>query len=271
MSIRGNGIGARTERLREGYRPGAESGEPGRGNGARGYDLIIADRVRSTNSIVQKMGTERLSRLWPFFKRVNLAKDEYLCQQDERIDNIIFPETAIVSEFQILEDGRMIEVGIIGCEGAAGIAAAFSPSRAANCLQVCVAGSALVAGRDLLEREVLSDPRLQVVLHDYINTQIKHLSQRVVCNTFHSVEQRFCSWLLTLQGKSSRDRFRITHEYIARVLGVHRPSVTCIAQSLREKNLIEYGRARLAISDRAGIASLACSCGAAYQGLEGTH
>ena len=214
----------------------------------------------SSNALVQSLGAEHLIRLRQFFKRVTLTKDQYLYQQDDTIDNIFFPETAVVSEFQILEDGRMIEVGIIGSEGAVGIAAAFNPFGAANCMQVCVAGSALFVPRDLMEREVASDARLQLTLHNYINGQIKQLSQRVVCNTFHSVEQRFCSWLLTLQGRSRRDRFKITHEHVARVLGVHRPSVTCIAQGLRERNLIDYGRARLMICDKVGIEKLACGC-----------
>ncbi len=234
--------------------------------------IADADGVRaSTNNLFQNMGTEHLLRLRPFLKRANLAKDQYLYQQDDKIDNIYFPETAVVSEFQILEDGRMIEVGMIGGDGAVGIAAGFNPCRATNCMQVCVAGTSLVVGRDLFEREVLADPRLQIILHKYLNVQVKQLSQKVVCNTFHSVEQRFCSWLLTLQGKSGRDRFRITHEHIARALGVHRPSITFIAQNLREKNLIDYGRARLAISDTAGIEKLACGCGMEAQALKAAH
>ena len=225
----------------------------------------------STNTFLQNIGPEHLIRLRQFLKRVNLAKDQYLYQQDDKIDNIFFPETAVVSEFQILEDGRMIEVGIIGGEGVVGVASAFNACRAANCTQVCVAGTALVIGRDIFEREVSSDPRLQSIVHNYINNQIKQLSQRVVCNTFHSVEQRFCSWLLTLQGKSRRDRFRITHEHVARVLGVHRPSVTCIAQGLREKNLIDYGRARLVISDKSGIERLACGCSGEAQAARTIH
>jgi CRP-like cAMP-binding protein len=272
MNLHGNGLDVRTRDRQGVYKPVSSTRDSGIRNGSNGYDLHIDDSVRtSTNSLLQSIGTEHLIRLRPYLKRVNLTKDQYLYQQDDKVDNIYFPETSVVSEFQILEDGRMIEVGIIGGEGAVGIASAFYACRAANCMQVCVAGTALVIGRDLFEREVLADPRLQITLHSYINTQIKQLSQRVVCNTFHSVEQRFCSWLLTLQGRSRRDRFRITHEHVARVLGVHRPSVTCIAQSLREKHFIDYGRARLVISDRVGIESLACGCGAELRGLKASH
>lgn len=226
---------------------------------------------RAGNQLLQSIDPEHFLRLRQFIRRANLAKEEYLYQQDDRIATIYFPESAVVSEFQILEDGRTIEVGIIGREGAVGIPSAFNSCRAANCIQVCVPGTALAIGRDVLEREVTSDPRLQLAFHNYINSQIKHLSQRVVCNTFHSVEQRFCTWLLTLQERSRRERFRLTHEHVARVLGVHRPSVTCIAQGLREKGLIDYGRARLVICDPIGLERLACRCSAEIHSAEAVH
>ena len=219
----------------------------------------------SANTLLQMVDSEHFLRLRQFIKRVALTKDQYLYQQDDEIDVIYFPETAVVSEFQILEDGRTIEVGIIGNEGAVGIASAFNSCRAANCMQVCVPGTALAIGRDVFEREVMSDQRLQTMLHNYINGQIKQLSQRVVCNTFHSVEQRFCSWLLTLQKRSRREKFKLTHEHVARVLGVHRPSVTCIAQTLRERKLIDYGRARLVICNKTGLENIACRCGGDVQ------
>jgi len=272
MNIEANRIRLGSRNNRSTYNPVPAPHDTGVRNGAHGYDVFVDGGTRtSTNTFLQNIGPEHLIRLRQFLKRVNLAKDQYLYQQDDKIDNIFFPETAVVSEFQILEDGRMIEVGIVGGEGVVGVASAFNACRAANCTQVCVAGTALVIGRDIFEREVSSDPRLQSIVHNYINNQIKQLSQRVVCNTFHSVEQRFCSWLLTLQGRSRRDRFRITHEHVARVLGVHRPSVTCIAQGLREKNLIDYGRARLVISDKSGIERLACGCSGEAQATRTIH
>ena len=267
-----NGINVDRRTGRGKFGPVVTPHESGVRNGTNSYELLVDDSTRtSSNVLLKNVGAEHFLRLRPFLKRVNLAKDQYLYQQDDRIDNIYFPETAVVSEFQILEDGRMIEVGIIAGEGAVGVASAFGSCRAANCMQVCVPGTALVVGRDIFEREVMADPRLQMTLHNYINSQIKQLSQRVVCNTFHSVEQRFCTWLLTLQGRSRRDRFRLTHEHVARVLGVHRPSVTCIAQTLREKNLIDYGRARLVIADRSGIEKLACKCSADSNAIRAAH
>ena len=235
------------------------------------FDPTALTIQTSTNALLQCIDPEHLLRLRQFIKRVSLVKDQYLYQQDDAIELIYFPETAVVSEFQILEDGRTIEVGIIGSEGAVGIAASFNACPAVNCMQVCVPGTAIAIGRDILEREVMSDPRLRTSFHNYMNGQMRQLSQRAVCNTFHSVEQRFCSWLLTLNRRSRRDKFRLTHEHVARVLGVHRPSVTCIAQTLREKKLIDYGRARLVICNKAGLEDIACRCGVEISAVHGEH
>ena len=224
-----------------------------------------------TNSLVRDLGHDTFLRIGHLFRRVSLEKEQYLYQQDDLVEYIYFPETAVVSEFQIAEDGRTIEVSIVGSEGAVGVAAAFNSYRAANCIQVCIPGTALAIGREVLERAVMADPRLHFKLHSFLNGQIKQLSQKVVCNTFHSVEQRFCTWLLTLQKRSRREKFRLTHEHVAKVLGVHRPSVTCIAQGLRDRKLIDYGRARLVIRDRRGLERLACRCSADVQLVEAEH
>jgi CRP-like cAMP-binding protein len=201
-----------------------------------------------------------LGRLRGQLKEVTLIKEEYLFQQDESVESVYFPETAVISEYQILEDGRTIEVATAGRDSAVGIPSAFGSRRAINCSQVCIGGKALKLSAEALERELAISEDAQRPLQDSIVRQMKHLSQKVICNTFHSVEQRFCTWLLTLSDLSGMNALRITHEHAARVLGVHRPSVTCIAQGLRERGLLDYSRARVILKDRPGLEKNACIC-----------
>ncbi len=67
-------------------------------------------------------------KLWPLLKLTLLTKDDYLYQQDDRVDFIYFPETAVISEFQMLADGRTIEVAVTGAEGAIGISSVWGTS-----------------------------------------------------------------------------------------------------------------------------------------------
>lgn len=201
-----------------------------------------------------------LSKIRPLLKYTQLAKDEYLFQQDDRVEFIYFPETAVVSEFQMLADGRTIEVAVTGSEGAAGISSVWSTSPAVNCAQVCVAGTSYKIEADVLERELTYSRPLQRWLHDQINAYIKQISQKVICNTHHAVEERFCTWLLMLQDRSKKTRFNLTQEYIAGVLGVYRPSVTYMAKALREKDAIDYVRGQIFITDRQKLKKMSCAC-----------
>ena len=213
-----------------------------------------------SNGLLSKLPGDIYKKLRPYLKEVALEKDEYLYQQDDEIDSVYFPESGVISEFQILEDGRTIEVAITGPEGAVGVTSAFSLSTATSCTQVCVPGSVWKIKSEVLEREIAADPELNKLLHDQINSNIRQLSQKIICNTYHSLEQRFCTWLLSMTERCGTNRLQVTQEHVARVLGVHRPSVTYIAQALRDLKLIDYRRGRIIVSDREGLKEHACPC-----------
>ncbi|MCA1608032.1 MAG: Crp/Fnr family transcriptional regulator [Acidobacteria bacterium] len=219
-----------------------------------------ADGFVTGNLVLGALPAHAINRLRPHLREVRLSKDEYLFQQDELIHNVYFPDTAVISEFQILEDGRMIEVATTGREGVIGVVSGFRLSRAVNCAQVCLSGRMLKISRDRLEREIENDMLLKNSLYAAVVQQMRQLSQKIICNSYHSVEQRFCSWLLVLSDRSDSQTLRITHEHVARVLGVHRPSITCIAQTIREKGIIEYSRGRLVLTDRKSAKRAACIC-----------
>ena len=68
------------------------------------------------------------------------------------------------------------------------------------------------------------------------------------------------TWLLMVQDRCGRTTLNLTHEQIARTLGVYRPSVTCIAQELRDMKLINYSRGGISICNRKKVEASACTC-----------
>ena len=62
----------------------------------------------SSNAILNALSAEMFARLKPSVKSVHLAKDEFLYQEEDPLTYVYFPETAVVSELKILEDGRTV-------------------------------------------------------------------------------------------------------------------------------------------------------------------
>ena len=214
-----------------------------------------------TNLILNALPREMRRVLEPSLKPVILRKEQFLYQEEDRLDHVYFPVTAVVSEFKMLEDGRMVEIAVTGREGAVGLSSIFSDSHfAANTVQVSQAGDARRVDAQTFEKLLRSNEKIRTGLSHFVDTYIRQISQKAICNMYHSVKERLCTWLLMIQDRCGRKTLNLTHEQIARTLGVYRPSITCIAQELREGRLINYSRGGIMIRDRKRIEEAACSC-----------
>lgn len=218
------------------------------------------DRRSFVNGILTGLPPSVFDKISPHLRLVDMRRDEYLYQPEDRIEYIYFPETAVFSEYQMLDDGRTIEIALMGRESVIGLTSVFSRCGAANWTQVCLAGTVLKIESEFVRRVIGGESAVKALLNNQINSYIRHISHKVICNTHHSVEERLCTWLLMLGDRCGTGLLKLTQEQIARVLGVYRPSVTCIARSLRTRGLIDYVRGKLIIRNREKLVSAACNC-----------
>ncbi len=214
----------------------------------------------TSNRLLGSLNAADFSRLQSYLEPVLLSQGESLYQPQDRIRYIYFPESAVISDLQMLEDGRMVEIAMTGKEGVTGISSVFNSQTAANWTEVIVAGKALKLNAQILKQEFTCNNSLQTSLFDYVNSYIEQISQKVICNNYHQLKERFCSWLLMLQNRNGGDEFSLTHEQIARFLGVHRPGISHIANELREREIIEYRRGQILILNLRELENLTCSC-----------
>ena len=214
----------------------------------------------SSNRLLSSLNAVDFARLRPHLEPVLLALGDSLYQPQDRIRYIYFPESAVVSDLQMLEDGRTIEIAMTGKEGIVGLSSVFNSQTAANWTEVVVAGNALKLNAQIMKQEFGSNNSLQTSLFGYVNSYIEQISQKVICNNYHQLKERFCSWLLMLQKRNGGNRFSLTHEQIARFLGVHRPGISHITLKLREKGIIDYRRGQIIILKHRELENLTCSC-----------
>lgn len=89
---------------------------------------------------------------------------------------------------------------------------------------------------------------------------LSQVSQSVACNGLHPIAQRCCRWLLIWHDYTQADVIPLTHEFLAIMLGVRRPSVTLVLQPLQERGLVKCGRGTITILDRRGLEVASCEC-----------
>lgn len=221
---------------------------------------VSAPTAFTSNELLRSLPRELFQKLRPSLRSVYLRDEQFLYMQDDRLEYVYFPETAVISELRTLDDGRTVEITVTGREGIVGLVPLICSSRVANCTQVSQAGSAVRIESSVLAKLMRIHPELAGCLQPHIDRYIRQISQRSICNMYHSVKERFCTWLLLVQDRSGRKTLKLTHEQIAKVLGVYRPSVTCTALEMRKNKLITYSRGGLSIYDRAKVEDAACDC-----------
>jgi CRP-like cAMP-binding protein len=101
---------------------------------------------------------------------------------------------------------------------------------------------------------------LQRVLHRYLYVLMAQLAAAAACLRFHRIDPRRARWLLMSQDRAQADRFRVTHEFLAYMLGVRRVGITATAGGLQRNGLIKFRRGNLSVLDRPGLEAAACTC-----------
>ena len=177
------------------------------------------------------------------------------------VTHAYFPLSGMVSLVAKCEDDNaVVEVGVVGNEGLVGmplfLGTATTPTEA-----VCqVAGEALCLPAAAFEQELEGSRTLRQLLQRYTHVLMSQVSQSVVCNSAHSMEQRMCRWLLVTHDRIGADEMALTHEFLSQMLGTRRPSVTIAAGALKKAGIIDYARGKIVVLNRAGLEAGACDC-----------
>jgi len=159
-----------------------------------------------TNKILTGLPGADFARLLPHMEPVELTSDENLYLLGDPPEFVYFPESAVVSHLHVLSDGGTIEADMVGRDGLTGLSAVFNGHLPERWTKVTIGGSALRIRTEVVRQEFALGGGVQQALLAYASARLEHVALRAVCNGLHSVEQRFCSWLLMLHDRSSPAR-----------------------------------------------------------------
>lgn len=216
---------------------------------------------RVGNTLLEALPREERDRLGASFTEVVLDREHILYEQGQPIEAVHFPVSGVVSLITIMSSGATVELATVGREGFVGVPLALEADSWGNGRAIVqIDGEALMMEADSFRAEIGRAEAFRTLVFRYLQALLVQIGQAVACNRSHGIAQRASRWLLQTHDRVGEDDLRLTHEFLAAMLGVRRASVTVAAGELKERGLVDYRRGWIRILDRSGLEAASCEC-----------
>jgi CRP-like cAMP-binding protein len=212
------------------------------------------------NLILAALPAADYERMLPDLHLVSLPRGLLMIEAGDHVDSLHFPVSGIVSLIYELEDGSSSETALVGNEGLVGISIYMGGDSLPSSTEVQVKGDAYRLSRAVMKREFALGGKLQHLALLYAQVLLCQTSQAALCNQHHSVEQKFCRWLLASMDRLEAPGMLITQAQLSHLLGARRETVTKTARRLEKEGLIENGRGSITLIDRPEMEARVCEC-----------
>jgi CRP-like cAMP-binding protein len=223
---------------------------------------------RPANRLLRVLKPAAYERLAPKLKPVSLRAKQVLYKANQPINEVYFPETAVISQLTVMSNGDTLETATVGLEGASWISAHIgAPSMPCETV-VVIAGQAQTLSIHDLSRELEENEHFADVLTKYSHALLIHSMRLTGCTGLHSLEQRCARWMLTTLDRVTQDRFSVTHEFLATLLGCSRPSVSLVIAEFQKQGMLQVEPGRIIVVDRDKLLTASCEC---YQIIKETY
>jgi CRP-like cAMP-binding protein len=220
------------------------------------------------NHLLAALSSEEYKRISADLTVGELKIRQHLQRPGEPLREVYFPSRSLCSLTMTMEDGASAEIATVGLEGLVGVEAVLGFAHATCDATVQVAGDGIGHAMtvEAFRRELDQRGALDAVVRKYTQGFVAFVTQSAACSGLHSADGRCCRWLLHAQDRLSSHELPVTHELIATMLGVRRPTVTLIITDLVRLGIISTSRGLIRIIERTALEGRCCEC---YKRLAG--
>jgi CRP-like cAMP-binding protein len=212
------------------------------------------------NGLIDLLSRVDQGRLVKACEAVPLAMNQVLGEPGDPQQAVYFPLKGFISMVSLVDGERGVEVGMVGREGVVGGHAVLGVPSWPWRVVVQGQGEGLRLGLTAFNAQAAQSESLRCAVSRHLYLLMAQQAATSACTRFHLIRPRLARWLLMSQDRAESDEFRITHEFLAYMLGVRRVGITAAAGGLQRQGLIDYRRGEIRVLDRPGLEAAACSC-----------
>ncbi len=215
---------------------------------------------QNRNRLLASLSANELSRLQAHFREVPITQGALLEERGQRVDAVFFPQSGMISLVVEMPEDETVEVGMVGSEGAIGLNAGLGSRVASVTALVQVSGVAFCIPASRFRNIVVGSEHLHALIVRYNEIIAGQIQQTAACNALHDVGSRLSRWLLQTSDRTDSDTIPFTREFLGKMLGVRRGTVSAVAAQFESAGLIKTHRGQIKLVNRDGLKKEACYC-----------
>jgi CRP-like cAMP-binding protein len=219
-----------------------------------------AIKKKSANHLLDSLESSAFERVARKLTRVKLRPKEVVYKPNQPIEFVLFPENTVLCLLALMSNGDTIEAATVGREGASWISASVgAPSMPCETIAV-MEGTALKLPIDDLDRELKENGHFRDVLTEYSHALLIASMRTSACNGLHGLQERCARWILMTLDRTDTDRFHVTKEFLAQLLGTNRPTASLLVSVFEKAGILKVEGRRVTLRDRNRLTEAACEC-----------
>lgn len=217
-------------------------------------------KTQMSNRILRSLSDDDFELLAPHLEEVNMPSRYTIARPDKLLEHVYFPNSGIGAVMSVLPDGKKAEAGMFGSEGFVPTSTVIGDRVVPYLIEMQVAGHGYRISVDRMREATEMSATLQVPFIKFMHVFAVQVSYTALANAKFRVEKRLARWILMCHDRVKADVLEITHEYIAFLLGIRRPSVTTALHILEGHKLIRSNRGTIIVINRRGLERFAAGC-----------
>lgn len=214
------------------------------------------------NRILDSLPPKEAERLAPALRRVFLQRDQVVVRPGEPIAFLHFPIDVFAwSWTETTDTQRPTSVMTVGMRGVVEWNRVLGSDLGNTCATIISPGAAWRLPVETFEMHQphVNSPLRKMLLR-FANASLLNAACRLACNAEHNIDQRLARWLLWVADECGRLEFAITHQQIAEIAAIRRPSVSLALSQFQREGLVRSQHGRLRILERDKLENIVCRC-----------